>query len=299
MQVTGRVIEEQKNYFVVTTPSGQVMATTAGVLKKKRKRVCTGDIVDITLLDAIPPFRGVITIVHQRSTYINRPALANCSHILCVCTYKEPPLNLEILDQLLFTAQVFGLKPCIILNKIDQHTRQEQKDAEKIFSFYPHAGIPFFSVSSTTGKNIDKIIEFCTGKISACTGISGVGKSTMLSSIFPDQIFRIGELSATANRGTHTTTNVTLLSIPAGGFIADTPGLAMIDLPPVPEEEVVLYFQELASCIGKCRFNNCMHNQEPGCLVRELVEKGAIAPWRYTHYLKIFNLMREKNRNYR
>ena len=299
MVVTGRVVEEQKNYFVVDTPSGLTNATTLGILKQKRKRVCTGDIVDIKLIDSTPPQRGVITAIHQRTSFIKRPTLANCTHMLCVCTFKEPPLNLEILDQLLFTVQVYGLEPCIVINKIDTHNSKEQKEIDAIAAAYKKIGFPVFSVSSITREGIEPLITYCTGKTSACAGLSGVGKSTMLSAIFPDKHFRIGELSPTANRGTHTTTNVTLLRLGESGFIADTPGLAMIDLPAIPKDEVVLYFPELAACIGKCRFNNCIHDCEPGCAIIKKMNNGAIARWRHTHYLKIYNIMREKRKKYR
>ncbi|MBN1575162.1 MAG: ribosome small subunit-dependent GTPase A [Chitinispirillaceae bacterium] len=298
MPITGRIIEEQKNFFVVDTPSGQVTATTSGGLKKQRTRVCTGDIVEVTIINTAP-LRGVITTVGKRSSFIKRPALANCSHLFCICTWREPPLNLETLDRLLFCAQVYELQPCIVFNKIDLNTDKDDREMHKIINSYTAIGYPLFSTSAATHEGIDALVDFCADRISVCAGLSGVGKSTLLSVIFPDVNFRTGPLSSDSTRGIHTTTSIRLLPLRGGGYIADTPGLAFIDLPAVPEEDVVLYFPELAQCIGKCRFNDCIHDNEPGCFVAEKIEEGTIAPWRHNHYLKIRREMAERRKLYR
>jgi ribosome biogenesis GTPase len=298
MTLCGRIIEEQKNYFVVDTESGSMTATTSGSLKKSKKKACTGDMVDVKKIDT-SPLRGVITRIHARSSFIKRPALANCSHLLCLATFREPQLNLEALDRLLFTAHVFDLIPCIVFNKIDLLSRKENSELDRITDTYRSAGYHVKTISCRAGEGIDAIISYCTGKTCICAGLSGVGKSTLLSLIFPDIDFRIGKLSDDANRGIHTTTHISLLSLTGGGYIADTPGLAFIDLPAIPEDEVILNFPEIASCIGSCRFNNCIHDTEPGCMVSEKVAEGSIAKWRHEHYLKIYTEMRERAKQYR
>lgn len=296
--LTGRVIEEQKNYFVVASGSENVMATATGSLRKKRMRVCTGDCVDLHIISK-EPLRAVIMKVHPRTSYINRPALANCSLFICVCTFKEPLLHLETLDRMLFSAQVCGVKPCIAFNKSDLLTPEEMPNAQAIFNHYQAAGIPAFMVSAKKRNGIDALLAYCKDHISAFAGLSGVGKTTIMSAIFPDNEFRIGELSAASTRGTHTTTTVSLLPLAEGGFIADTPGLSLVNIPEVPEENVVLYFKEIADCTGECRFNNCRHENEPGCSVLEKVDNGSIAPWRHNHYLKMYHEMRNLRRQYR
>ncbi len=298
MSLTGRVVEELKNYHVVDCPAGPVQASTSGSLKKRGTKVCAGDIVDLKLIDSTQ-LRGIITAVHERSTFLRRPALANCSHLLCVCTYREPPLNLEALDRLLYTAEVNDLKPCVIVNKIDLLSAEELDGLAEIIRSYEAIGYPVLRTSGVTRAGVDLLVDSCTGRISACAGLSGVGKSTLLASIFPEVRFRIGALSDSSNRGTHTTTHVTLLPLPAGGYIADTPGLAYIDLPKVTEENVALFFPELRDCIGACRFNNCVHEYEPGCSVIRKVQEGMIAPWRHRHYLKIYKEMRSARKMYR
>ena len=298
MSITGRVIEEQKNYFIVDTPNGQVSVTTSGGLKKLRTRVCAGDIVEVNVIDA-EPMRGIITSVAKRHSHIRRPALANCSHLLCICTWREPPLNLEALDRLLFCAHAYELHPCIVFNKIDLYSDEDRSGLRQVVDHYTAIGYPLLTVSALSREGIGAVKDFCTGRITACAGLSGVGKSTLLAAIFPQVNFRIGPLSRASTRGTHTTTNVTLLALPDGGYIADTPGLAFVDLPAVAEEEVALNFPELERCIGKCRFNNCIHDNEPGCYVNAKVNEGAIAPWRRDHYLKIYREMASRRKTYR
>jgi ribosome biogenesis GTPase len=298
MQITGRIIEEQKNYFVVATPSGIIFSTTIGALKKQRKKACTGDIVALTVIDPATQ-RGVITSIHPRRSYLKRPALANCSHLFCLSTFKEPPLNLEELDRLLVYAMIHDLEPCIVFNKLDTLSDDDLFELNRIKAVYDSIGHPVFLTSAITRSGIDDVLAHCSGRQSAFAGLSGVGKSTLLAAIFPDTDFKIGELSCSATRGMHTTTTITLLPLEGGGYIADTPGLAHIDLPAIPKENIVLYFNEIVRSTGKCRFNNCIHENEPGCIVIDEVKQGIIAPWRYAHYLKFRNEMILKRKKFR
>ncbi len=296
MVLNGRVIEEQKNYFIVDTPTaGQITATTGGALKASGSKVYTGDIVDVKVIEKSPP-KGIITSVNERSSLIKRPAVANCSHILCTFTYKEPQLNLEFLDRLLFNTHAHNLQPVIVFNKTDLLSAKEKDAMYRIIDVYSSAGYEVFTASAVNREGVGDIVDFCKGRITAFAGPSGVGKSALLSVIFPDTDFRIGRLSSRTQRGTHTTTNVRLLKLSSGGYIADTPGLSFIDPVAIPEEDVVLYFPELTACIGSCRYNDCIHVKEPGCSVPEKKEKGEIAPWRHDNYLKLYKEMVEKRK---
>lgn len=297
-ELSGRIIEEQKNYLVVATGNGSFLTTTSGTLKKRRKKPCCGDIVTISVIDSRTR-RGLITAIHRRFSCIKRPALANCSTLLCMSTFREPPLNLETLDRLLVYAILHDLQPCVVFNKADVLSVDEREELDRVAAVYRHAGHPVVITSATTGEGVETLLANCSGRLTALAGPSGVGKSTLLSTIFPDIEFRIGNLSGAATRGTHTTTNVTLLPLGNDGYIADTPGLAWIDLPVVPEENMVLCFDEIARNTGKCRFNNCIHDNEPGCAVLDEVQRGIIAPWRHEHYLKFRNEMIGKRKQYR
>jgi len=297
MAIPGRIVQEEKNYFIIDTARGTLRAATRGLLKKDSKRICVGDMVDceVTNMDTR---EGIILAIHERASYLNRPPIANLTQVILVCTVKEPPLDLEATDRFLVCACAYGLAPALVFNKSDRLTDAEQAPLDKITAVYRRCGYTAIITSASTGSGLEELMGICAGRVSAFAGLSGVGKSALLSKIFPDRTFRLGEVSGPSGRGTHTTTCVTLLPLPNGGYLADTPGLAFVDLPLVPEEDIAGYFPELEKQIGRCRFNNCIHENEPGCRVRELVDKGEIAAWRVEHYLAIFKEMRERRRRY-
>jgi ribosome biogenesis GTPase len=298
MLLSGRVIQEQKNYCVVNTAQGDFRATLKGVLKKERKRICTGDLVEVEITNT-DTNEGLITSVCERTTFLKRPPLANIEQVLVVCTLREPSLDLEALDRLLVCIGAYSLSAVIVFNKSDLIGPEERQSLDAIIAAYRGIGYRMLETSVENRTGLDDLRLQCTGKVSAFAGLSGVGKSALLSQLFPDREFRIGEVSGTNGRGTHTTTTVSLLTLPEGGYIADTPGLSFVDLPLMPEEDVATYFPELEQQIGACRFNNCIHENEPGCKVLELVEKKEIKQWRIEHYLKIFKEMRERRREYK
>lgn len=298
MITSGRIIEEQKNYFIIDTAQGPVRAATSGLLKKYRKRVCVGDMVDCERTNE-DTGEGIILKIHERTSFLNRPPLANLSQVILVCTVKEPPLDLEATDRFLVCASAYGLTPVLVFNKNDRLVDSEQLSLRQIIATYERCGYTTLVTSALTGSGLQPLVEICAGKVSAFAGLSGVGKSALLSNVFPDHEFSIGEVSGPTGRGTHTTTCVTLLPLKNGGYIADTPGLSFIDLPLVPEEDIAGYFPELDRQIGRCKFNNCIHENEPGCRVHELVEVGEIAGWRVEHYLKIYKEMKERRKEYK
>lgn len=298
MPVSGRIIEEQKSFFIVDTIHGNVRSTLRGTLKKNNFRICAGDMVDLDLTNHCP-LEGVITAVHNRISYLQRPAVANLAQVFFIITITTPPLDLESLDRFLFSAKVFNLNSIIVINKIDLLKGELLLLVEKVKNIYGKIGYQIIESSAITGNGIDTIKEFCSNKISAFAGLSGVGKSSLLAMLFPDKTFRIGNVSGTNGRGTHTTTSVSLQKLNQGGYIADTPGLSFVDIPSVPEEEVINYFPELASRIGQCKFNNCIHNGEPGCSIHSLIEQDQIAISRHNHYLKFYKQMKEKRKLYR
>jgi ribosome biogenesis GTPase len=298
MPISGRVVEEQKAYFIVDTPEGPVRAKTRGVMKKERTKICSGDFVDIQIINESPR-EGVILSVHKRTSYLKRPAVANLSQIFFIVTLKSPSLDFEALDRFLFSAEVFHLKSFIVFNKTDLLDEVEKSELDDICSAYRKIGYQTLQTTAFTDGCIDELLSHCTNEVSAFAGPSGVGKSTLLSKIFPEKTFRIGDVSGATGRGTHTTTNVSLQPLKSGGYLADTPGISFVDIPTIPEEEVINNFPELLDQIGQCRFNNCIHDGEPGCRIEELVENKEIMESRKYHYLKIFKEMKGIRKLYR
>ncbi|MCX7726734.1 MAG: ribosome small subunit-dependent GTPase A [Chitinispirillaceae bacterium] len=295
----GRIVEAQKNCFVINCQGEKVRADISGKMRHFQQRVRVGDIVEVKIIDRGNPQRGIIMYAKKPQTLLTRPRLANCSQVLCICTLKEPPLNFEHLDRLLFSAHVNNLRPCIVFNKIDILDEKEKEELKKITDAYKQIGYDVLWTSAKEKTGIDRIIDYCTGNITACIGESGVGKSSLLSVVFPDVEFKTGEISEATEHGKHTTTFIRLLELPDGGYIADTPGVSSLELPLVDEKEVMNYFPEFGDYIGKCHYSDCIHDKEPNCLISEKVKEGKILEWRYNHYLKFYYEILEKNKKLR
>ncbi|MDR2728895.1 MAG: ribosome small subunit-dependent GTPase A, partial [Chitinispirillales bacterium] len=202
--------------------------------------------------------------------------------------------NLEAADRFLFSSSVYNINAILVFNKTDLLDEHELSGLRAIENVYKNIGYETMLVSAVKREGIGRLTDMCRDKTSAFAGLSGVGKSTILSVIFPDKEFRTKKVSGTNGRGTHTTTNINLLSLDKNSFLADTPGFAFVNVPAVEPETVVSHFPEIEKCAGVCKFNNCVHDAEPGCVVRELVEKNEIAPWRREHYLKLYYEMAER-----
>lgn len=295
----GRVIEVQKTHFLINCQGEKVRADISGKMRHLEQKVRVGDIVEVKVIDRGDPKRGIIMNVRKPKTILTRPRLANCSQLLCICTLKEPPLNLEHLDRLLFSAHVNHLTPCIVFNKIDILDEKEKEELQKISDAYKKIGYDIFWTSAKERFGIENIIKYCTGNISACVGESGVGKSSLLSVIFPDVEFKTGEISEATEHGKHTTTFIRLLELPDGGYIADTPGVSSLELPVIDEREVMNFFPEFGDYIGKCYYSDCIHDKEPDCLITKKVKEGEILESRYNHYLKFYYEILERNKKLR
>jgi ribosome biogenesis GTPase / thiamine phosphate phosphatase len=242
---------------------------------------------------------GLVTKIHKRHQFLKRPPIANVSRVFFINSICEPPLDFEAIDRFLFSAEVHKLTSVLLFNKVDILDKQGWEQLEKTMEIYHRIGYQTLPVSVHEGTGIDSVIDLTKDTISTLAGLSGVGKSSLLAKIFPDKDFRIGSLSESTGKGMHTTTHITLHRLGNGGYIADTPGFAFVRLPFIDEDDVVVCFPEIAAQAGNCRFNNCIHENEPGCRVREMVEMGEIAESRWQHYLKIYKEMREWRQQYR
>ncbi|MCL2183492.1 MAG: ribosome small subunit-dependent GTPase A [Chitinispirillia bacterium] len=296
--LAGRVVEEQKNYYIVSTARKDVRCTLKGaLLKKKKQRLCTGDAVSVQIIND-DSAEGIICSISPRRNLLPRPPLANLDQVIFVNCFKHPSLDTEAIDRFLFSSMSYDVESVIVFNKMDLLDDEEFGELEDIERFYKNIGYQILHTSVQDVSGIDKLIDLCKDKTSAFTGLSGVGKSSLLSLIFPGMEFRTSEVSGARGRGTHTTTHTKLLSLDKNTFIADTPGFAFVDVPTVDEGTVIAHFPEIEAVTGQCKFNNCIHDAEPGCRVIELIEAGEIAPWRHEHYLKIYGEMVRRRKMY-
>ena len=238
---------------------------------------------------------AVITAVSARKNYIIRKStnLSRQSHIIAsnldrafiIATIDFPEIKLPFLDRILVTCEVYNVPVTIVLNKVDLYRESHAEMLEAFHDIYEGAGYPVMEVSALTGEGVEELREACKGHVSLFSGVSGVGKSSLIKALDPSLDPRVGEISEAHIQGKHTTTFYEMYSLSSGGFIVDTPGLRGFGLVDLKKEEIALYFPEMLKASEDCRFTPCTHTHEPGCAVKEAVENGEISYERYSSYL--------------
>ncbi|MBQ2111629.1 MAG: ribosome small subunit-dependent GTPase A [Bacteroidales bacterium] len=238
---------------------------------------------------------AVITSVEPRKNYIIRKStnLSRQSHIIAanldrafiIATIDYPEIKLPFLDRLLVTCEVYNVPVTIVLNKVDLYRESHKEMLEAFHEIYEGAGYPVMEVSALTGEGIDALRDACKGNVSLFSGVSGVGKSSLIKALDPSLDPRVGEISDVHLQGKHTTTFYEMYALSSGGFIVDTPGLRGFGLVDLKKEEIALYFPEMLKASEGCRFTPCTHTHEPGCAVKDAVEAGEISYDRYSSYL--------------
>lgn len=250
--------------------------------------------------------RGVITKVLPRKNYIIRKSTnlsrqahiiaSNLDQVFLIVTLKFPETKFEFIDRFLVTCQAYNVPVKILLNKADLFT-PEYKEALSIFYeiYHESAGYQIIETSGKSQLNLPTIKELCKDKISLFSGVSGVGKSSLINSLDPSLSLKVGEISEYHKQGKHTTTFYEIHPIETGGYIIDTPGIKGFGLIEIEEEELSHYFPEMLELLPNCRFAPCTHTHEPGCAVKEGVEEGRVTIERYQSYLS----MLEEEEKYR
>ena len=238
---------------------------------------------------------AAITAVSARKNYIIRKStnLSRQSHIIAsnldrafiIATIDFPEIKLPFLDRILVTCEVYNVPVTIVLNKVDLYRESHAEMLEAFHDIYEGAGYPVMEVSALTGEGVEELREACKGHVSLFSGVSGVGKSSLIKALDPSLDPRVGEISEAHIQGKHTTTFYEMYSLASGGFIVDTPGLRGFGLVDLKKEEIALYFPEMLKASEDCRFTPCTHTHEPGCAVKEAVENGEISYERYSSYL--------------
>lgn len=291
----GLVVRSQSGFYSVQTESGLVTCRLPGRLKKERNDgdVCAvGDRVTLTdqgdgsgTIESIAERTGMISRIR---TGIKRDfrqiLLANPDQIVIVFACAEPEPHLRMLDRFLVIAEKQQLHTLIIANKNDLVSQEE---AEAIFGLYEDLGYTVLYASAKTGQGVESLKTHLKGKLSALTGPSGVGKSSLLNVIQPDLGLHVREVSEATTKGRHTTQVRELFPLEFGGYVADTPGIRSLALWDTEPEELDAYFVELKNLVKDCQFSDCTHTHEPGCAVQKAVTEGRVSPERYQSYLRM------------
>lgn len=299
----GLVIKNTGSWYLVKTDEGTyVECKIKGNFRLKGIRstnpVAVGDHVQIILNQGGTAF---INEIEERKNYIIRRSsnLSKQSHILAanldqcmlVVTVNYPETSTTFIDRFLASAEAYRIPVNIIFNKTDAYDEDELRYLGGLVNLYTTIGYPCFRVSAKTGEGVDRIEEELKGKITLFSGHSGVGKSTLINAILPELDIKTGEISSYHNKGMHTTTFSEMFPVAGNGYLIDTPGIKGFGTFDMEEEEIGHYFPEIFKASANCRYNNCTHRHEPGCAVREAVEKHYISESRYTSYL---NMLEDK-----
>ena len=291
----GLVTRLQAGFYTVHVDGEEITCRLRGRLKKKRQNediVAVGDHVELTLLS---DETGVIENIleRERSFFRLAPAargeykqvlLANPDQVLLVFSCSDPEPSLRMLDRFLVITEKQNIPVVIIANKADLIGIKAAKD---LFSAYPEIGYDVLFTSAKEPLHINELRNLLTGKISALSGPSGVGKSSLLNKVQPGLGLRIGGLKDSSKKGKHTTVVRELFKLDGGGYVADMPGLRSLSLWDTEPEELDGYFPELRELVSDCQFNDCTHIVEPGCAVKKAVENGSIDPQRYDSYVRL------------
>ena len=257
---------------------------------------------DNVRFEKIQEGKGVIEEVLPRRTRLSRCAAmkegeeqviaANIDQLISVSSIKEPGFKSRLIDRYLVVAEKWGFDAVICVNKIDLLRKEEI--AEEM-SAYDKTAYPIIYLSARNGTNISDLKKLLAGKNSILAGYSGVGKSSIINALVPDAGIETKEISLKSKKGQHATTAVTMIHLPFGGYVIDTPGIREFGLWDVKHGELSSFFPDFTPYAETCKFRNCMHLTEPGCVVRKAVENGEIHQSRYDSYVAIYRSLPEEH----
>lgn len=286
MKIRGKIINIISNIFYVEVDEKIYECTSRGIFKTKEEKPVVGDDVIIEVENA----KGNIIEIVDRKKYIKRPKIANLTQLILVVSSKNPVPDLLMLDKQLAFAEFLNVEPIIVINKIDLD-EQEANNIEKIYS---NIGYTVIKTNAKGNINVEELKKYLEGNISGFSGNSGVGKSTLINSLFEKDTTAEGEISKKNSKGKNTTTSVKLYRIGRNSYIADTPGFSNFDIYEIPYKELYKYFIEFNEYIEECEYLDCTHIKEEVCGIKDAVERKQISESRYANFKKIYEELKDK-----
>lgn len=300
--MTGLVYKSTGSWYTVKSEKGDfIECRMKGKFRikgiKSTNPIAVGDIVDYELEETSDAVTGTIHNIHERKNYIVRKSVnlshqmhiiaSNIDRVFLLITINNPPTTFNFIDRFLVTAEAYNIETILVFNKIDTFDKTTLDDQLYMQYVYEQIGYKCLCVSSTEMKGVEELKEMMTGKVSMFSGHSGVGKSTLVNAMEPSLHLKTKTISEASKQGQHTTTFAEMYDLSFNAKIIDTPGIKGFGIVDMEKEEISGYFPEFFKLKDDCKFNNCLHKEEPHCAVKAALEKDEIAWSRYNSYLKI------------
>ena len=280
-RLQGRILRSISGFYDVQTEAGLITCRARGILRREGNSPLTGDMAEIT----VEKGKGMVEKLLPRKNAFVRPAVANVDALVVFAANVNPITEPFLIDRVAAIAGDQGAPVYLCVNKCDLDP------AIDLVRIYTHAGFPVICTSARTGEGVEQLRPLLEGKLTAFTGNSGVGKSSVLNRLAPELGLETGEVSEKLGRGRHTTRHVELYRLGEGTYVADTPGFSSFDtdqMEVILKENLQYAFPDFAPFLGKCRFDDCSHRKEPECAVRMAAQSGLLEPSRYDSYLRLY-----------
>lgn len=276
-------------FYYIKTEDGVYECKARGKFRLDELTPMVGDRVEIKLDNNS---KGTIEKIFERKNKLIRPAIANISQAIIVFAFKNPNINLDLLNKFLLQCEYNEINAIVAFNKVDLIKKPENED---VINMVKSAGYEVLYLNAKEGIGIEKISEKLKGNLNVLCGPSGAGKSTIINKLVGKDVMEIGQISEKLKRGKHTTRHSELIEI-KGGFLVDTPGFSSLNMEDIENDQVQFLFPEFIEYISKCKFTGCLHYKEPGCVVKDALEQGKINKKRYEFYIQIIEeKLRGKN----
>ncbi len=279
-------------YYVHVVHSGIYECKAKGIFRNKKIKPLVGDNVEIDIIDEEKRIGNIVEIA-ERTNELIRPAVANIDQSLVVFAVMRPDPNINLLDRFLVMMERQDVPVIICFNKVDLVPEEEMIELRDT---YVNAGYHVIFTSTLNGNGVEDVKRILIGKTTAFAGPSGVGKSSMLNAIIPDANSETGGISEKIGRGKNTTRHTEIFNLEDETYIMDTPGFTSLYTNDFEKEELKWYFPEFREYEGKCRFNGCIHENEPDCAVKDALEEGKISESRYKNYLQMLDEIKNRKK---